>query len=81
MKAAPWRDVLQRWWPRLLPGAVASATHCLIRTWHAVRALREAVTAPRVDELAQALGYWAARWHPLPAVFAPSVRLHRTLRR
>lgn len=31
----PWTDVLSTWWPRLLPGAVASATHGLIRTGHA----------------------------------------------
>ncbi|MCA1722129.1 MAG: questin oxidase family protein [Actinobacteria bacterium] len=62
----PWEAVLARWWPRLLPGAVASATHGLIRTGHAVRALSERVTEPRLAELGQALGYWAARWQPLP---------------
>ncbi|GAB2939200.1 questin oxidase family protein [Rhodococcus aerolatus] len=62
----PWEEVLVRWWPRLLPGAIASATHGLIRTGHAVRALREQVTGPRLDELGQALGYWAARWAPVP---------------
>ena len=67
----PWRDVLLTWWPRLLPGSLASATHGLIRTGHAVRALREGETAPRVDELAQALGYWAARWLPAPASARP----------
>ena len=64
--AAPWEQVLARWWPRLLPGAIASATHGLIRTGHAVRALREQVTTPRLEELGQALAYWAARWQPLP---------------
>ncbi len=63
----PWRDVLIRWWPRLLDGAVASATHPLIRTGHCVRALREAPSDARRDELAQALGYWAARHQRLPA--------------
>ena len=62
----PWQDLLARWWPRLLPGAIASATHGLIRTGHAVRALRERETSQRLDELGQALGYWAARWQPLP---------------
>lgn len=62
----PWTQVLERWWPRLLPGALASATHGLIRTGHAVRSLREQVTGPRLDELALALGYWAGRWQPLP---------------
>ncbi|MFD0822761.1 hypothetical protein ACFQ0D_31560, partial [Micromonospora zhanjiangensis] len=27
----PWRDVLVRWWPRLLPGIAAGATHGVIR--------------------------------------------------
>lgn len=67
LDAAPWTDVLTTWWPRLITGAVASATHPLIRTGHAVRALREAETPERIAELAQALGYWAARWSPLPA--------------
>lgn len=62
----PWDAVLARWWPRLVPGAVASAAHGLIRTGHAVRALRETVTEPRLVELGQALGYWAARWQPVP---------------
>lgn len=68
LRDAAWRDVLAAWWPRLLPGAVASATHPLIRTGHAVRLLREAETPARISELAQALGYWAARWAPLPEV-------------
>jgi len=67
----PWQDLLARWWPRLLPGAIASATHGLIRTGHAVRALREHETTQRLDELGQALGYWAARWQPLPAQQPP----------
>lgn len=62
----PWEDILARWWPRLIPGATASATHCLIRTGHAVRALIERETSPRREEFGQALGYWAARWQPVP---------------
>ena len=62
----PWTRVLERWWPRLLPGALASASHGLIRTCHAVRLLREEVTGPRLDELALALAYWAGRWQPVP---------------
>jgi hypothetical protein len=64
-----WPDLLARWWPRLLPGLAASATHGVIRTAHAVRSLRAAGTAPEpllVDELAQGLGFWAARYAPLP---------------
>lgn len=67
-----WWDLLTRWWPRLLSGAVASAGHGLIRTGHVVRALRERQTPQRLQELALALGYWAARWQPLPAHPAPS---------
>jgi hypothetical protein len=64
-----WRALLQRWWPRLLPGLAASATHGVIRTAHAVRALRLAPDPPDpllIDELAQGLGFWAARYQPLP---------------
>jgi hypothetical protein len=35
----PWRHVLNAWWPRLLPGVVAAATHGVIRVGHSVRAL------------------------------------------
>jgi len=66
LREEPWREVLTTWWPRLLPGSIAASTHGLIRTGHAVRALLEQETEPRVDELGNALGYWAARWQPLP---------------
>jgi hypothetical protein len=58
----PWRSVLVTWWPRLLPGIAAGATHGVIRLGHAATALNALETAPRLDELAHALGYWAARW-------------------
>ncbi len=64
-----WPDLLLRWWPRLLPGLVASATHGVIRTAHAVRSLRAAGAEPDpllIDELAQGLGFWAARFELLP---------------
>lgn len=70
-----WRDVLAQWWPRLLPGSLASATHALIRVGHAVRALQAVETAPRVAELGQALGYWAARYQPVPGAANPAGRL------
>ena len=70
-----WRDVLAEWWPRLLPGSLASATHSLIRVGHAVRALRAVETPPRVAELGQALGYWAARYQPMPGTAHPAGRL------
>ncbi|WNF27600.1 questin oxidase family protein [Streptomyces sp. C11-1] len=65
----PWRDVLAEWWPRLLPGIAAGATHPVIRVGHSVRTLLAGEeTAPRVRELAHGLGYWAARHQPLPAL-------------
>lgn len=76
--AEPWQTVLARWWPRLVPGAAASAAHGLIRTGHAVRALREHDSRPRRLELAQALAYWAARWHPIPPAADARGRLHPT---
>lgn len=66
LREEPWREVLGRWWPRLLPGIAAGATHGVIRVGHAVRALRDGETPPRVTELGQALGYWAARWQAVP---------------
>lgn len=72
----PWRQLLATWWPRLLPGIAASATHGVIRTGHAIRALLETETAPRVTELGQALGYWAARWQPVPSARPPAGDLH-----
>jgi len=65
LKQRPWREVLATWWPRLLPGIAAGATHGVIRVGHAVRALLDADTTPRVDELGRGLAYWAARWQPL----------------
>lgn len=66
VREEPWTELLNRWWPRLLPGVAASATHGVIRTGHAVRALTEDQSPQRLGELAQALGYWAARWQPVP---------------
>ncbi|MFI9627018.1 questin oxidase family protein [Streptomyces sp. NPDC052042] len=65
----PWREVLAEWWPRLLPGIAAGATHPVIRVGHAARTLLAGeASAPRVAELAHGLGYWAARHQPLPAL-------------
>ncbi|MCW2934010.1 MAG: hypothetical protein JWM19_4972 [Actinomycetia bacterium] len=62
----PWRDVLARWWPRLAPGLAAAATHGIIRTSHAARALNASPSPERARELAHALGYWAATYDELP---------------
>ncbi len=62
----PWREVLARWWPRLLPGLYGGSTHPVIRVGHAVRTLPAGPeTGPRLAELAHGPGYWAARHRPL----------------
>lgn len=67
MTEQPWRAVLGTWWPRLLPGVAAAATHGVIRVGHAVRALLQDGGDPvHVTELAHGLAYWAARWQPVP---------------
>lgn len=66
---APWREVLVRWWPRLLPGLMSRLTHGAIRTAHAVRGVAAGGAAPspqQLTELARGLAYWAARFTPLP---------------
>ena len=64
----PWRAVLNEWWPRLLPGIAAGATHGVIRVGHAVRVLlTDGDSQLRISELAQGLAYWAARWQPVTA--------------
>jgi hypothetical protein len=68
LSAVPWQAVLTTWVPRLIPGAMAHGTHGLIRTAHAVRALEAAETPLRAEELAAALGYWAAYYQELPGV-------------
>lgn len=69
----PWREVLGTWWPRLLPGVAASATHGVIRVGHAVRALlADGEDEAHVTELAHGLAYWAARWQPIPGTPAPA---------
>jgi len=58
----PWRDVLAVWWPRLLPGIAAGATHGVIRVSHALRTLLAGdESEPAVVELAHGLAWWAAR--------------------
>ncbi|MEV0049630.1 hypothetical protein AB0H34_03925 [Saccharopolyspora shandongensis] len=64
----PWRAVLTRWWPRLIPGLFAGMTHGVIRTAHAVRGLAsvDEPSSLQLDELARGLAYWAARFVHLP---------------
>jgi Questin oxidase-like len=61
-----WQSVVQAWVPHLAPGLMAAATHGLIRTGHAVRSLVAGETPQRLHELAEGLGYWAARYQVLP---------------
>ena len=76
LAADPWREVMARWWPRLLPGLSVALTHGVIRTSHAMRALAEAES--RGDDrrqlrgLAEGLGYWAARYRREPLLSTPA---------
>lgn len=64
----PWRAVLARWWPRLLPGLFAGLTHGVIRTAHAVRGISatDEPSALQLRELARGMAYWAGRFTGLP---------------
>lgn len=70
---AAWQEELALWWPRLLPGIIAGATHGVIRTGHVVRALLAGADhdASRT-ELAHALALWAARYTPVPGALPPT---------
>jgi hypothetical protein len=73
---APWRVVLARWWPRLLPGIAAGTTHGVIRVGHVVRALLAgAESRSSLDELAHGLAFWAARFRPVPGA-VPGAERH-----
>ncbi|MBI3450942.1 MAG: DUF4243 domain-containing protein, partial [Acidobacteria bacterium] len=62
----PWPAVLDTWSARLAPGIVGAAMHGVIRTGHAARSLAAKETPARRHELAEGLGYWAARYQSLP---------------
>jgi hypothetical protein len=66
MADRPAAAVVGEWVPRLLPGAVAAATHGLIRTAHALRGLPSADTPVRQLEVATGLAYWASEYQELP---------------
>ncbi|SMD22520.1 questin oxidase family protein [Kibdelosporangium aridum] len=65
LRRAPWHDVLAAWWPELLPGIAAGSTHGVIRVGHAVRTLMITDHPHVLDELANGLAFWAARWRPI----------------
>ena len=80
----PWQEVVRQWTTRLAPGLMGAGTHGLIRTSHAVRSLSQGETPQRKRELAQGLGFWAARYYALPgkptdanAGFSPRAALER----
>jgi hypothetical protein len=67
LASRPWHDVLETWVARLGPGVMAGATHGILRAAHAVRTLASSGGgASRTHELAEGLGYWAARYQELP---------------
>lgn len=66
------KETIRHFVPRLLPGLCAAGFHGLIRTAHAARSLARSETAIRRSELAEGLGYWAARYRELPAPAAAS---------
>jgi hypothetical protein len=68
-----WAQVVKVWVPRLLPGLSTRLFHGAIRVGHAVRALTHADTPSRRDEVARALGYWAARYAPGQPISGPAV--------
>lgn len=73
VREQPWQDVLTQWWPRLLPAIASASTHGLIRTGHAVKSVLDGDDSEAaVDEVAHALGYWAARAIFVPGLVAPS---------
>lgn len=82
LEERPWREVLGTWVARLAPGIAASATHGVIRTGHAVRAIALADTPARRRELADGLASWAATFQLLPTNLSPdpaAVRPHQAI--
>jgi len=73
LKEQPWREVLDVWVARLTPGISASATHGVIRTGHAARAVALADTPVRRRELADGLASWAAAFQLLPTDLTSTV--------
>jgi hypothetical protein len=61
-----WKRVVGVWAPRLAPGLAGAATHGLIRTGHAARAVAARDSAIRRRELATGLAYWAVSYQELP---------------
>jgi hypothetical protein len=75
LAARAWRDVLDVWVARLAPGMSGAATHGVIRTAHAVRAVARRQTPERLGELARGLAYWASSYEELPVRMRSRPRL------
>jgi len=67
-----WELTLDIWAARLVPGLVTGATHGVIKTGHAVRALAANESQARCRELADALAAWASRYTSLPVSAEPN---------
>jgi hypothetical protein len=80
---APWRTVFTDWISRLLPATPSAGGHGFIRTAHVLRALADAETPLRVEELGVALAYWAAYYRSRPGIphLAGTLDLGDALRR
>lgn len=68
LEERPWQAVLNEWASRLAPGLMAAATHGVIRTGHATRAIAIEDSPARRRELADGLAYWAADYLPLSSL-------------
>lgn len=68
LQQVPWPAVLRDWLPRLAPGMAGAAGHGLIRTAHAIHGLAGEEHDLCRGELAESLGYWAARFMKLPGI-------------
>ncbi len=66
LKENSWKSVVSEWVTNLAPGLSAAAGHGLLRTAHIIRRLEKKETEARRRELAEGLGYWAARYQILP---------------
>lgn len=62
-----WQNVCEYWAARFASGFSAAATHGVIRTAHAARALTQGVTDLRLREFADGLALWASTYRELPA--------------
>ena len=67
LKEKPWSSVLNEWVTNLAPGLSAAGGHGLLRTAHISRRLAKKQTPRRLHELAEGLGYWAARYQIMPS--------------